>query len=75
MSKLAPKVRQLSKEIGLQIRTARESAGLSQETLAQAIGMTRTNFARIEQGRTNVTLDSLVKIADGLKLTLTVSVG
>lgn len=75
MSKIAPKVRQLSQQIGTQIRTARENAGLSQEALAVAAGMTRTNFARIEQGRTNVTLDSLVKIADGLGLTLTVSIG
>jgi transcriptional regulator with XRE-family HTH domain len=34
--------------------------------------MTRGNYARLEHGKTNFTLDSLLRIADGLDLELTV---
>ena len=48
------------------MRAAREKVGLSQQALADQIGMTRGNYARIEQGRTNVTLDTMLRIAAGL---------
>lgn len=35
--------------------------------------MTRPNYARIEQGKTNVTIDSLLQIGEGLDLDLHVS--
>ncbi|RYG15268.1 XRE family transcriptional regulator [bacterium] len=60
--------------MGEQIRTARLAADVSQEALAEKIGMTRTNYARIEGGRTNVTLDSLLRIADGLGVELSIEV-
>lgn len=52
------------------MRVARLSRGLSQEALAKRIGMTRTNYARLEKGQTNITIDSLVRIAQGLDLRL-----
>lgn len=71
-SKLDPRVARLSKKLGRQIRVAREAAGLSQNSIAKTIGMSRTNYARIEYGLTNVTIDSLLRIADGLGLKLKV---
>jgi putative transcriptional regulator len=74
-TKLDPQVRQLARQIGEEIRTAREAAGLSQQALAESVGMSRTNFARIEYGMTNVTIETLLRISRGLELRLLVSLG
>jgi transcriptional regulator with XRE-family HTH domain len=74
-AKLDPRVLRLARRIGKQIKAARIEAGLSQEGVAKAIGMTRTNYARIEYGKTNVTIESLLKIADGLGRKITVKLG
>ena len=68
--KLDPAVLRFSRKLGQQIPTAREAAGSG--AVAQLIGMSRTNYARIEYGKTNVTIESLLKIADGLGLRLSV---
>jgi DNA-binding XRE family transcriptional regulator len=64
--KLAPRTAAVAKELGAAIRAVREKTGLSQEDFADKVGMTRQNYQRIEYGITNVTLDSLLRIADGL---------
>jgi transcriptional regulator with XRE-family HTH domain len=69
--KLDARTRRAAEEIGRRIQAARVAADISQETLAEKIGMTRGNYARIEQGRMNVTLDSLLRIAAGLGMKLT----
>jgi transcriptional regulator with XRE-family HTH domain len=71
--KVIPRTRRALVEIGNRIREAREAAGISQETLATRIEMTRTNYARIEHGKANVTIDSLMRIAKGLDLDLDVA--
>jgi transcriptional regulator with XRE-family HTH domain len=70
LPELDPKTRRAAVEIGRRIHDARLAADLSQEALAKKARMTRGNLARIEQGRTNVTLDSLLRIAGGLGLDL-----
>lgn len=45
------------------IREARESANLTQVQLAEATNMTREVIANIENGRTRVFWDTVVKIA------------
>jgi transcriptional regulator with XRE-family HTH domain len=65
--------RKLAK-IGELLRTARERAQVSQAALAEKIGMGRENVIRIEKGRANVTVDTLVRIASGLDLDLHVTV-
>jgi transcriptional regulator with XRE-family HTH domain len=69
-SKLDPKVLRLSRQIGRQIRAAREAEGLSQNAVSKRIGMSHTNYARIEYGKTNVTIESMLKIAEGLGMKL-----
>jgi len=59
-------------EIGGAIRTARERADLSQASLAEKIGMQRENLIRVEKGRANLTVETLVRIASGLDLDLRV---
>jgi transcriptional regulator with XRE-family HTH domain len=59
--------------IGELVRLARERAQMSQETLAGKIEMRRENLIRIEKGRANVTVDTLVRLASGLGLDLRVT--
>ena len=72
-TKLDPPVRQLARQIGEAIRAARLAAGISQASLASAVGMTRTNFARVEYGRTNLTIETILRIAGGLGLEVSLS--
>jgi transcriptional regulator with XRE-family HTH domain len=56
------------REIGLRIREVRRSRGLTQEQAAERLGMLAPNYARIEQGRANVTVDTLVRVATTLSV-------
>ncbi|MFD3917056.1 helix-turn-helix domain-containing protein [Streptomyces sp. NPDC058603] len=56
--------------IGEQIRTARIQANLSQQTVAQRVGMTLDNYGRIERGQASPTLDTLLGIADAIGVPL-----
>jgi DNA-binding XRE family transcriptional regulator len=51
---------------GQRVRALRERAGVSQEDLAHAIGMSRRYMSGIERGEANPSLDQLVRIASGL---------
>mgnify|MGYP000993865114 CR=1 FL=1 len=55
-------------EIGHKIKVARETAGYTQENLAEAIGVDYKYFQRIEYGEVNFTMKTLVKIANSLNL-------
>lgn len=50
------------------VRVAREKAGLTQEQLAWAAGLHQTEIARIEGGRRNPGLDTILKVARGLSV-------
>lgn len=54
--------------IGLRIQELRRDRGETQESFAGRLGMLAPNYARIEQGRANVTIDTLVRVASGLKV-------
>lgn len=58
------------RDLGLRIRELRQQAGLTQEGAAERLGMLTPNYARIEQGRSNVTVDTLVRIANALDVPL-----
>lgn len=73
LPELDPKVKAKSEEIGAALKEARNAAGLSQEVLAERAKMTRTSYIRIEQGQTNVTIDSLVRIGTALGLDVAVT--
>ena len=59
--------------LGEHLRKRREAAEISQTQLAKAVGMEPTNLAKIERGQKNVTVDTLVRIARGLGVDLTVT--
>jgi transcriptional regulator with XRE-family HTH domain len=56
--------------LGLRIQELRRAQGETQETFAARVRMISGNYARIEQGRANVTLGTLVRIASGLSVEL-----
>lgn len=56
----------VQKDLGLRVRELRHAAGFTQEQAAERIGMMTPNYARIEQGRMNVTVDTLVRLVNML---------
>lgn len=59
-------------EIAYQILELRKKEHLSQKDLAEKIGTTQSNIARMEAGQQNFTTDTLQKIASALKRDLRV---
>ena len=58
------------KQIGLKIREIRESKNLTIMNLADKLDIEYNNVIRIEKGRTNPTLRTLIKIAEALNVKL-----
>lgn len=56
----------LRKDIGAQIKQWRKVRGLTLEQLAQECGLSKQHINRIEQGRYNVTIDTLASILEAL---------
>lgn len=54
-------------EIAYQILQLRKKQGLSQVQLAQKLGTTQSNVARMEAGQQNFTTDTLQKIASAFR--------
>ena len=52
--------------LGATIQRHRRSAGLSQEAFADHVGVHRTFMSTVERGQSNLSLDSLERIAAGL---------
>ena len=55
------------KLLGQRIRTARLAAGLSQEQLAEEVGLTSQHISHTEVASTKISLPSLVKVANVLQ--------
>jgi HTH-type transcriptional regulator, competence development regulator len=70
--KLPDRTRDRLVDLGEYIRVARRARGISRKKLADTIGMHVGNYARIEQGKKNVTYETLLRIADGLGVDLSV---
>lgn len=52
------------------LRTERKRLGLSQEELADIVGLHRTYVGSIERGERNVSIDNMEALANGLKVNL-----
>ncbi|WP_412987693.1 helix-turn-helix domain-containing protein [Pontimicrobium sp. IMCC45349] len=61
---------ELSKQVGLRIKEVRAKLNMQQQTLAAACNFEKSNMARIETGRVNITLGTLLKIANALDVPL-----
>ena len=56
--------------IGQNIRKIRENKNISQQDLAAVCNFEKSNMSRIEAGRTNPTIGTLLKICDALNVKL-----
>ena len=55
--------------IGKNIRLQRQEKGLSQRKLAMALDMDHSYLGRIEAGKCNISIDTVVRIAESLDVT------
>ena len=58
------------KKLGQRIKELRQKTGMSQEDFALLIGMDRTYYSSVEQGKHNITINNLSKIAKGFNISL-----
>lgn len=56
--------------LGARIKALRVAQNLTQEQIADRIGVSRQKYARIESGANSVTLDILLRVADVLDVTV-----
>ncbi len=60
----------VQEKVGNRIKALRQQTGLSQEKFALKIGMDRTYFASVENGKRNISVINLEKIANGFGISL-----
>lgn len=53
-------------EVGRELAKLRKERGLTQEQLSELTGLDRTNIAKIENGKYNVSIDILSRVTDAL---------
>ena len=58
----------LQRTVGLNLRRYRQERGLSQEAFADLVGVHRTYMGGLERGERNLTLRSVERIAERLRL-------
>jgi transcriptional regulator with XRE-family HTH domain len=57
-------------DLGAKVRELREQAGLSQEKLAEQTDVHRTYISGLERGRQNISLLTMMKLAESLGVSL-----
>ena len=60
----------LKAKFGNRVRELRLKANLSQEKFALLIDMDRTYLASVENGKRNISLENIAKIANGFNITI-----
>lgn len=71
MAKRRPPERsQMLKHFGARLKQLRQTAGLTQEELAEAAGFSRSYYTEIETGKRNVSLLNLQRLARCLNLSV-----
>lgn len=60
----------ITKTLGARIQKLRQQQGVSQEKFALRIDMDRTYLASVEQGKRNISIINIYKIAVGLGISL-----
>ncbi|MBG0966561.1 MULTISPECIES: helix-turn-helix domain-containing protein [Bacillus] len=61
---------ELIKKLGKRIRFLRKEQNLSQERLGELSNIHTNHIGAIERGEKNVTIESLIKLSNGLNITL-----
>ena len=70
MSITSKKLLDYQKKFGLQLKKIRLRKGMSQLDLASYCNMEKTSISRIENGRTNITLKTIVLLSNALDVNL-----
>jgi transcriptional regulator with XRE-family HTH domain len=70
LHKQTPRYRRTAKALGLQVRALRQAKGWTLEEAAEKGDLDLKHWQKIEAGTINVTLVTLVRIAEGLGETL-----
>ena len=60
----------ITEKLGQRIKKLRTELGISQEKFALSIDMDRTYYASVENGKRNISIKNIEKIAKGLDITL-----
>ena len=60
----------IKEQFGKRVRELRTQAKLSQEKFALQIGMDRTYLASVEQGKRNISIENIKKIAEGFGISM-----
>ncbi len=63
---MSPRAQEVMVYLGANVRRVRRERGLTQEALAEAVGLELRTVARIESGTANVVLSTLVDLSDAL---------
>lgn len=61
----------IRRAVGYNIRSLRKSSAYNQDQFAELIHVTRSYVSQTENGKTNITVGLLAKIADGLDVPIT----
>ena len=61
-------IRKIKNQIGKKIKNLRIENDLSQEQLAEFVGMSREHISCLERGKNLVTIESLYKISEYFKI-------
>jgi transcriptional regulator with XRE-family HTH domain len=65
---MPPKKSKANQALGKAIRAARKQQGYTQETFALKADIDRSYYGAIERGEFNVTVDTIMSIAKGLRV-------
>lgn len=60
----------IRKRISIRVKELRDARKMSQDALAYSINMSRSYLAEIETGKRNVSIQNIVRIAEGLGVTV-----
>ncbi|MCI5600199.1 MAG: helix-turn-helix transcriptional regulator [Hallerella porci] len=60
----------IKSKFGAKLKSLRQQRGISQEQFALSIDMDRTYYASVENGKHNISLINIEKIASGLNISL-----
>ena len=60
----------IKENFGKKVQELRKQSGLSQEKFALLIDMDRTYFASVESGKRNISIENILKIAQGFNISL-----
>lgn len=71
IERLQAKASPIKVQLGMRIANIRQDRGYSQRMFSSMIGLDRVTLNRIERGEGNPTLETLIRIADGLDVDAT----